>query len=52
MSKIETTVEDSKQVDDTIVDWDGPDDASNPRNWPSMKRWAHVVLVSVLALIT
>jgi hypothetical protein len=44
--------DDSKFADANIVDWDAPDDAANPRNWPSRKRWAHVVLISILALIT
>ncbi|GES61841.1 MFS general substrate transporter [Aspergillus terreus] len=35
-----------------IVDWDGDDDPTNPRNWPGSKRWAHVVIVSILALVT
>ncbi|BCS23530.1 MFS transporter [Aspergillus puulaauensis] len=39
-------------LEDGIVDWDGEDDRANPRNWPKSKRWAHVVVVSILALIT
>lgn len=37
--------------DDNIVDWDGPNDAANPINWPSRKRWAHIILVAILGLI-
>ncbi|KAH8204083.1 hypothetical protein TruAng_001765 [Truncatella angustata] len=36
----------------TIIDWNGPDDAANPQNWPSGKRWSHIVVVSLLALVT
>ena len=34
-----------------VVDWDGPDDAANPVNWPSRKRWAHIITVAILGLI-
>lgn len=34
-----------------LVDWDGPTDAANPMNWPSRKRWAHIITVAVLGLI-
>ncbi|OLN98046.1 putative transporter C1529.01-like protein 8 [Colletotrichum chlorophyti] len=33
-----------------FVDWDGPEDASNPRNWSSRKKLSHVVLVSSFTL--
>ncbi|ETS87248.1 hypothetical protein PFICI_01076 [Pestalotiopsis fici W106-1] len=33
-----------------IVDWDGPDDPQNPRNWPSLKRNSHVVFISLFTL--
>ncbi|KAJ9300976.1 hypothetical protein DTO271G3_2140 [Paecilomyces variotii] len=44
MSSIEDLENNNKQADATVVDWDGPDDATNPRNWPSLKRWTHVAL--------
>ncbi|KAL8734067.1 MAG: hypothetical protein Q9181_003351 [Wetmoreana brouardii] len=34
-----------------IVDWDGADDAANPINWSSRKRWAHIITVAILALV-
>lgn len=34
-----------------IVDWDGPNDAANPINWPSRKRWTHIITVAILGLI-
>ena len=34
-----------------LVDWDGPNDPSNPINWPDYKRWAHIIIVAVLGLI-
>jgi hypothetical protein len=44
--------DDSKLADANVVDWDGTNDATNPHNWPSRKRWAHVILVAILALVT
>ncbi|AEO63142.1 uncharacterized protein THITE_120949 [Thermothielavioides terrestris NRRL 8126] len=39
------------EVDDPdIVDWDGPDDPQNPRNWAGPAKLAHVVLVSAFTL--
>jgi hypothetical protein len=46
------SAEDSALPETEIVDWDGEDDPTNPRNWPKSKRWAHVVIISILALIT
>lgn len=41
-----------KKDDFMIVDWDGPEDRENPRNWSPRKRWGHGVIISILALIT
>ncbi|KAL4983222.1 major facilitator superfamily domain-containing protein [Aspergillus falconensis] len=46
------SLEDSALPEIDIVDWDGKDDPTNPRNWPNSKRWAHIVIISILALIT
>lgn len=35
---------------DNIVDWDGPDDAQNPRNWAEWKRMTQVIFASVFLL--
>ncbi|KAK9771490.1 putative Major facilitator superfamily domain, general substrate transporter [Seiridium cardinale] len=35
---------------DPIIDWEGPDDPENPRNWPSLKKSLHVVLISIFTL--
>lgn len=34
-----------------LIDWEGPDDEANPCNWPSRKRWAHIIIVAILGLI-
>ncbi|KAI1456330.1 putative MFS multidrug transporter [Annulohypoxylon moriforme] len=36
---------------DNVVDWDA-NDPSNPHNWTSGKKWQHIILVSLLALVT
>lgn len=38
--------------DSNIVDWDGPEDLANPQNWGDGKRWLHISIVSLLALVT
>ncbi|KZF19519.1 fluconazole resistance protein 1 [Xylona heveae TC161] len=40
------------EQDANIVDWNAENDAANPHNWPGHKRWAHVILVAVLALVS
>jgi hypothetical protein len=35
-----------------LVDWDGTDDPTNPKNWPKLKKWTHIVTISILALTT
>lgn len=37
-------------VDANIVDWDGPNDPTNPLNWSSTKKNLHVVIVSLFTL--
>ncbi len=39
-------------VDDFTVDWESPDDIANPINWPARRRWAHIIMISILGLVT
>ena len=39
-------------ADDFTVDWEGPDDAANPINWPARRRWTHIIMISILGLVT
>lgn len=39
-----------QETKNNIVDWDGPDDPQNPRNWPAWKRMTQVVLASAFLL--
>ncbi|KAF7760102.1 hypothetical protein Agabi119p4_10778 [Agaricus bisporus var. burnettii] len=35
-----------------VVDWDGPDDPTNPKNWKYSKKWASTVIVSLFTFIS
>ena len=37
-------------IKSNVVDWNGPDDPQNPRNWPAWKRMAQVVFASAFLL--
>ncbi|KUI56335.1 hypothetical protein VP1G_03671 [Cytospora mali] len=41
---------DEADPDPNVVDWDGPDDPANPRNWPKKKKMLNVALVSLSVL--
>ncbi|KAJ5672509.1 Major facilitator superfamily domain general substrate transporter [Penicillium longicatenatum] len=41
---------DASTVDPNLVDWDGPDDPANPRNWSPAFKMANIVLVSLSVL--
>ncbi|BDD57688.1 hypothetical protein MAP00_003034 [Monascus purpureus] len=45
-------VEKGAPADPNIVDWDGPDDPANPRNWSKAYKLSNVVLVSLAVLYT
>lgn len=44
--------QDDTSKDPNIVDWDGPRDPSNPRNWTTKAKLANTSLVIVLTLLT
>ncbi|KAF5368992.1 hypothetical protein D9758_002844 [Tetrapyrgos nigripes] len=35
-----------------IVDWDGPDDPNNPKNWSSKRKWAATSIASLFTLLS
>ncbi|KIJ09333.1 hypothetical protein PAXINDRAFT_87604 [Paxillus involutus ATCC 200175] len=35
-----------------VVDWDGPDDPQNPKNWSFKRKWAATAIVSGFAFLT
>ena len=40
----------AEEKDVNVVDWDGPDDPANPRNWSARMRLANVVCISAFSL--
>ncbi|KAG6860812.1 hypothetical protein C0995_007313 [Termitomyces sp. Mi166 len=38
--------------DAIVVDWDGPDDPMNPKNWVFRRKWAATIVVSCFTFIT
>ncbi|EKG15663.1 Major facilitator superfamily [Macrophomina phaseolina MS6] len=40
-----------KEKGRNIVTWDGPSDPANPKNWPSRRRWASCVLLSLFNFV-
>jgi hypothetical protein len=52
--EVEKMTEEKPQVDDsatseeqeTLIDWDGPDDRTNPMNWSHARKWTTIALVS------
>ncbi|KZP33608.1 MFS general substrate transporter [Athelia psychrophila] len=38
--------------DTLIVDWEGPDDPENPKNWTKRRKWAAVFIVSSFTFIS
>ncbi|RDB16595.1 Efflux pump vrtL [Hypsizygus marmoreus] len=42
----------SESNDAIIVDWDGPDDPANPKNWPYRQKWAATLVVSSFTFIS
>lgn len=42
--------EQAKTKATNIVDWDGPDDPQNPRNWPAWRRISQVIFASAFLL--
>jgi hypothetical protein len=40
------------ETDPDVVDWNGPDDPENPKNWPMSKKWLNVNVLSLLTIVT
>lgn len=49
-SSLPPQTEVDQETKNNVVDWDGPCDTQNPRNWPAWKRMIQVVLVSAFLL--
>ncbi|KAJ3904032.1 MFS polyamine transporter [Lentinula edodes] len=44
--------EDGESERTIVVDWDGPDDPSNPKNWTFRRKWAATAIVSAFTFIS
>ncbi|KAJ7643651.1 MFS general substrate transporter [Roridomyces roridus] len=42
----------SQELENLIVDWEGPDDPLNPRNWSRRKKWAATITASAFTFIS
>lgn len=49
LSRQETRVVGGRQV--LVVDWDGPDDPLNPRNWSFIRRFSATLIISSIAFM-
>lgn len=44
--------DDEPEKDPNMVDWDGPDDPTNPMNWTTKKKWTIIGLISANTFAT
>ncbi|KAF1838627.1 MFS general substrate transporter [Decorospora gaudefroyi] len=42
----------TQERDPNIVDWDGPDDPTNPQNWPAKRKWGIIAALGAVTFIT
>lgn len=47
-----TTKDEEHDQDPNSVGWDGPDDPANPQNWPASKKWANIIALSIMTVLT
>ncbi|KAI0102475.1 putative MFS transporter [Nemania sp. FL0031] len=52
MASFEMSIAPPEVKSDDIVDWEGPEDPANPRNWKRAVKITHVILISVFTLYT
>lgn len=52
LEKSRTTGTRHSPQDSKVVNWNGPDDPENPKNWPNRKKWAATVTVSLFTFIS
>ncbi|KAL7279358.1 hypothetical protein ACG7TL_007199 [Trametes sanguinea] len=53
-ARVSTAPEPREKTDDgvLIINWDGPDDPQNPKNWSKKKKWAATLIVSAFTFIS
>ncbi len=42
----------TEPVDPFLVDWDGPDDPENPKNWSEKLKWGNIAVVASITFPT
>ncbi|KAI9325548.1 putative MFS multidrug transporter [Zopfochytrium polystomum] len=48
---VSLTIEEGQESKDSVqVDWDGPNDPENPKNWPKGRRWLITVVAALFTL--
>ncbi|KAI9066085.1 hypothetical protein FKP32DRAFT_417520 [Trametes sanguinea] len=53
-AQVTTAPEPREKTEDgaLIINWDGPDDPQNPKNWSKKKKWAATLIVSAFTFIS
>ncbi|KAF9235761.1 MFS polyamine transporter [Melanogaster broomeanus] len=52
VSKASSDPVEKSDIDVLIVDWEGPDDPQNPKNWSFKRKWAATAIVSSFTFIS
>ncbi|KAK4871168.1 hypothetical protein LT330_000405 [Penicillium expansum] len=52
LEKSRTAKSSRSRHDPKLVNWDGPEDPENPKNWSNKKKWAAVITVSLFTFIS
>lgn len=52
LEKSTTARSNRSRQDSKVVNWNGPDDPENPKNWSNRKKWAATVTVSLFTFIS
>ncbi|KAI0820695.1 MFS polyamine transporter [Trametes gibbosa] len=50
--RLEKAEDSTSDSDVMVVDWEGPDDPENPKNWSIKKKWAVTLVVSFYAFLS
>ncbi len=48
---VDETYQHSENASTKELDWDGPNDPGNPRNWSNRRRWTVTLVVSLFTFI-
>lgn len=51
LSTISYQGSEKRPLDEIVINWDGPNDPDNPRNWKNGRRWVVTLVVSLFTFI-